>query len=292
MKCKIDFKKLLCGNYWHFTPEIDLEMINWFFKTGLQGQYETTPDKWRRAGINQLLYGYSGNNEHSHAEPFPIESYSGLRSFTRSILINAIITPTSWDGNAGKIAEWRKNNRIGLDKYRMLAFPDPTMNEPMKLLWSIANFKGRELKKEFAHPDFPKRTIPRIIKLFFSTCGDGYFLNGEMSFYEFNYDPGWSFGIASQKEGEYIGDFCARALQELQRITVERDDWRLFEEEKHFIDFTKRGCFNCEWHSEEKFGICGLMYFHEIKHPAIDKQGRGFCDEWRLQGIGNGTSND
>jgi hypothetical protein len=160
------------------------------------------------------------------------------------------------------------------------------------LLWFIADFKGRELKKEYAHPKYPKRTIPRIISIKFSTYGHGYFVSAEMSFWEFNYEPGWTINIAEQGKGEYIGDFLKRALDNLKEITVEQDDRQMFEDGKHFIDFHKRGCFNCEWHEKENCGICGLMDFHKIKNPKISLQGMALCDEWRLRDFGNGTSND
>ncbi|GHU59223.1 hypothetical protein FACS189444_4170 [Spirochaetia bacterium] len=292
MKQKVDFKKLLCGDYWNFSPEIDFEMINWFFKTGLQGQYETTPYKWHRAGINQLLWGYSMNNENNHYVPFPIGGAEEMSNFVRAIMVNAIVAPNSWDGNAAKIAEWREKNKISLDQYRMMTFPDPNTNDPRRLLWHIADFKGREIKKEFAHPGYKKRTVSRIIQVIFSTYGHGYFVKVEFSFWEFNYEPGWSMPIAEQGRGEYLGDFLLRAKQKLEEITVEIDDRALFQEKEHFIDFSERGCFNCVWTEDEEPGICGRMNLHKIKNPTIDRKGRCFCDSWRLKGFGNGTSND
>jgi hypothetical protein len=278
MKEKIDFTKLLCGEY-HL--EESLEMVNWFFSTGLEGNYEEQRG-WHRCGINQLLYGYSANNENNHGEPFPIESPSRLRSFVTSIFVRAIVSPRSWDGK-GKIAEWRTKNRIGMGKYRIFNFPDGSKNDAISLLWKIADYKNRKIKEKFAHPDYPNRTRPRIIDVTFSTCGKGYYVNIEFSFWEFNYEPGWTVEIATQKKGEYLGDFLARAERKLKAMTVntKATNRLAFETENNFQTYSLRGCFNCAWRKHDKKNYCDLMKCHRgVKNCTIDNPKNHYCDEW------------
>ena len=282
MKTKIDFTKLLCEEYHHFRLEEELEMVNWFFSTGLEGNYEEQRG-WNRSGINQLLYGYSGNNEDHHSVPFPIEGPNGyLRNFITSLFVRAIISPRSWDGK-GKIAEWRTKNKIGMGKYRFFNFPDTTKNDARKLLWKIADYKNKEMKKKIAHPDYPNRTKPKIIDIKFSTYGEGYFVEIMFSFWEFNYEPGWRETIATQKKGEYIGDFLARAERKLKKITVNTNATKrlAFETENHFQTYTQRGCFNCIWLGHDKKYYCDLMKCHRgVKNSTIDAPCNHICDEW------------
>jgi hypothetical protein len=281
MRIKIDFKKLLCGYYCDFSPEIDFEMINWFFKTGLEGNGYEDRCGWYKCGINQLLYGYSGNNENCTAVPFPIGG--DLEGFIRSIFINAIVAPHSWDcwpGAVAKVAEWRKKTRIDINRYRFFDFPDPSQNNPRQILWNISTYEGRELKKLFAHPDFPNRTHPKIIAVIFSTCGQGYFVKIMFSFWEFNYEPGWNLLIAKQNDGEYLGDFLARAERKLKTITVDmgKDKRAQFEKKNKYLNFIERGCFNCIWYNRHR---CGCMEFGGIKNCSITNPRNHLCDEWK-----------
>jgi hypothetical protein len=116
VKIKVDFKKLVWGYYHSGTVSLamELEMINWFFKTGLENDNYQESHGWYRSGINQLLYGYSGNNEPNHCEPFPIHNANYLTSFMQSIFVRAVLTPYSHDGFPKKIAQWRIVKERGL----------------------------------------------------------------------------------------------------------------------------------------------------------------------------------
>lgn len=291
MKTKVDFTKLLYEDYYTFDFEICLEMVNWFFSTGLEGDYEVKSG-WHRSGINQLLYGYSANN-HDHAEPFPIKN--DLRNFITAIFVRAIVSPVSWDGK-GKIAEWRNKNKIGLGKYRFFDFPvskrhedNPGRCNTRYYLWKIADCEGKELKKRYFHPDYPDRTRPKIIKVTLSTIGKGYFINIDFSFWEFNYEYGgssWTKEIAYQKLGEHIGDFFARAYKILKKLTVntEANERIAFETKYNFITFADKGCFNCSWLRRDKGYFCGLMAFSKrTKLCRIISPNNHYCDAWRFE---------
>ena len=279
-KIKIDFRKLLCEEYYHFNIDIGLEMVNWFLAKGLEGDYEVQYG-WNRSGINQLLYGYSANNENEYAPPFPIIK---IRDFLTSIFVRAVVSSSSWDGK-GKIAEWRKNNKIGIDKWRYFYFPEKTSNCPRSALWRIADYEGKELKKNvFWFSEYPSRTRPKIIGLTFSTYGKGYFVEIMFSFWEFNYELGWKETIAYQKPGEYIGDFLVRAEKILKRLTINTDATKrlAFETKYNFITFSKKNCSNCN--RLEKTGnkyYCSCMEFHEGRRVCeIDNPNDHLCDEW------------
>ena len=283
MKVKIDFTKLLCEEYHHFWIDEELEMVNWFFSTGLEGGYEEKRG-WHRSGINQLLYGYSANNENYHSVPFPIGDSNGyLRNFITSIFVRAIVSPRSWDGK-GKIAEWRTKNKIGMGKYRFFNFPDITQNDARRLLWKIANYKNKEMKKKYAHPDYPNRTQPKIIDIKFSTYGEGYFVEIMFSFWQFNYEAGWRETIAVQRKGEYIGDFLARAEKKLKVITVNTNSSKrlAFEMTNNFQTYSQKGCFNCGWQKrDKKQHYCDLMKcYRGIKDCIIYHIQNHCCDEW------------
>jgi len=307
MKTKVDFTKLLYEWYSHFDIEICLEMINWFLATGLEGDYEVQSG-WHRSGINQLIYGYSANN-HDHAEPFPINSCQGFNDFMTAIFVRAIVAPISWDGK-GKIEEWRNKNKIGMGKYRFFDFPvskrketNPGRCDTQYYLWRVAECEGKELKKRYFHPDYPNRTKPKIIKVTFSTIGKGYFVDIDFSFYEFNYEPGWTREIARQYKGEHIGDFLARAYKILKSITVntEATERLVFETKNNFQTFSDKCCANCLWLNywkKEEHGnlqsnenaeeyYCDQMRFYNRKRRdkgcMIDDPNNHCCDQWTFE---------
>jgi hypothetical protein len=111
MKIKVDFKKLVWGDYYPFRLNLELEMINWLFKTGLEGGgYQEQPG-WSRSGVNQLLYGYSGNDEIGHTEPFPIHNSDYLRCFINAVFTRAFLAPYSYNGSRGRFLK-KKSSHI------------------------------------------------------------------------------------------------------------------------------------------------------------------------------------
>jgi hypothetical protein len=282
MKEKVDFKKLVRGDYYHFGLDLELEMINWLFKTGLEGKGYQERRGWYRSGVNQLLYGYSGNDEIYRYVPFPIYNAGYLRCFMNAIFTRAFLAPHSSPGFTKQIALWRERNKINIEKYRFFNLPEPSPNYPNDFLWKISAYRGKELKKRFFHPDFPNRTRPRIIAVTFSTCGEGYFVKIEFSFWEYGYKSGWTYNVASQNEGEYIGDFLKRVDARLKFYTAgaETDERTRFEKENNFIRFSERGCFNCIWYNHRSPHTCGCMEIRGIKNCSITNPKNHLCDEW------------
>ena len=151
MKIKVDFNKLVWGYYRLFHLDIELAMINWLFKTGLQGDGYQERHGWYRSGINQLLYGYSGNDELYHTESFPIHDTDVLDGFIRSIFVRAFLAPYSSDGFRSKIDLWREKNKIDITKYRYLDFPQRSSNNTREFLLKISEYQGSELKRHLFH---------------------------------------------------------------------------------------------------------------------------------------------
>lgn len=286
MKIKVDFNKLVWGYYRLFHLDIELAMINWLFKTGLQGDGYQERHGWYRSGINQLLYGYSGNDELYHTESFPIHDTDVLDGFIRSIFVRAFLAPYSSDGFRSKIDLWREKNKIDITKYRYLDFPQRSSNNTREFLLKISEYQGSELKRHLFHPELTGRSHPKITWIKLSTCGEGYFVEIDFSFWEFNYKPGWTYLVAKQDQGEYIADFLKRAEQELKRITINTTTRKRlqFETENHLIDYTEKNCGNCTWLKEknEKI-ICHLMELYGIKQTVIKNKYGYCCDEWKIK---------
>jgi hypothetical protein len=286
MKVKVDFKKLVWGHYYPFNFFLELEMINWLFKTGLEGGGYQEQDGRYRSGINQLLYGYSSNDEIYHYSPFPIHSADYLHCFITAIFARAFLAPISW-GGSGKIALWRKRNKIDIEKYKFFNLPKPSPNDPMDIIREISRYKGKELKRSLFHPEFTGRSHPRIIGITFSTYGERYFVSIAFSFWEFNYEPGWKYSVAKQNDGEHIGDFLRRAEKELGRITINTNicERLQFNEKNHFVDFRDKNCGNCAWlNDEDEAPICRLMEFHGIKKNTLENKYNHLCDKWEVKG--------
>jgi hypothetical protein len=287
MKIKVDFKKLVWGAYYPFNFGLELEMINWLFKTGLEGGGYQEQHGWFRSGINQLLYGYSFNDEIHHYSPFPIHNNDYLHCFINAIFTRAFLAPYSLNGFPNKIALWREKNKIDIGKYRFFTLPEPSPNNPNGIIWEISNYHGKELKRHLFHQEFTGRSHPRIISITFSTYGEKYFVSIEFSFWEFNYEPGWTYSVAIQEDGEYIGDFLRRAERELDRITINTDICKRlqFNQKNHFVNFHDKNCSNCTWLNEEnkKVPICHLMEFDNIKKNVIENKYNHLCDKWSVK---------
>lgn len=221
---RIYFDKLLNGEY---PLEVEMEMINWFLKTG--NEYDEYTGRWNKDGVSKQMFGYSANS-HSASFPFPIvcESYIGnpsfnfnvLKMFVQSCLYNVIIKkPTI------PVAKWRKAERIELGRFRELKFnlskPENPKHRYTHLgLHELKNFIGMDLKKELFHAKYEERTDPKVVHVRLYTNGDGYVFEYVFSFECFNYEPGWSKYIR-QKEDESIACFVNRIYDEMDLV---RDD--------------------------------------------------------------------
>ena len=215
-KKRIDFQKLIDGRY---PFNIELEVINWMLKTGLTHEFRYG---WHRYGVDQHLFGYSANN-HKSCTPFLLDS--NLRIFVENLLFRGVVK-NAYLNEA--IQEWRKQENISLNTYRMLSFPEehPKLesHKTWNLYWEIINLKeyvGKYLKKELFHSEYRERINPKIIGISFSTCGYGYSVKYTYSFENYNYEPGWDECI-SQKEGESIDVFIHRVYKEIENALINR----------------------------------------------------------------------
>lgn len=208
MKRRIGFQKLIDGGY---NTSTELQVFDWMLSTGMR-------HKTYRQGLDQLLFGYSAYNH---------ESYSNMLLDTHQVLFvgfcNALVkTPNT------VTAKWKEAERVSLDTYRVLdikeEYPDPYVLYKNhywgieRALMYLGDYVGRGLKKKYFHPDFPRRTHPRIINLDFSTAGDGYQILFNFTFKQTE-GSSWRFEI-HQKRNESIDMFVARAHRKIKRMLL------------------------------------------------------------------------
>lgn len=219
MKRKIVFQKLIDG---HYDLSTQLQVFDWMLKTGQP--YNEYIGRWSRVGVDQCLYGYSANNYTSMTNLLPNIGQNLMLGFVRAIVKTPNIV----------IEKWRKKEGIFLDKFRMLDIDEeyPKDQEIINrqhgnhwlLFWQIYSLKnaiGKELKKEFFHPDYPNRTAPKFLSHSLSTYGNGYILTYTFSFLECNnYEPGWDYKMYQEK-GESIDLFINRAHSHLKTLFLE-----------------------------------------------------------------------
>lgn len=217
---KIDFIALTSGGYWADT---EFEVLNWLLKTGQSCDVKT--GRWTRAGVDQLLYGYSANN---------YQSYTDITSdFSRTLELAFFRALYKKHGNA--VEAWRDREGIRPGKYRMLAFPDDTPEKPSYdhhsysvhgEVWCLFDHVGGKLHKKDFHPDYPKRLDPFIKSMQLSTAGNGYRVNMEFTFKKCE-DSGWSHCIYQAKD-ESFERFIWRANTEIfkLRLPYEKDSHR------------------------------------------------------------------
>lgn len=220
---RIYFDKLLNGYY---SIDEELEMINWFLKTG--NKYDEYTGRWSKDGVSKQMFNYSANS-HNANFPFPIvcKNYIGngsfsfdvLDGFIQNCLFNAILkVPTS------PVKKWRIAEKIEVGKFRNLHintdYPEikhQNFEDTHRLLQNLKKFIGMPLKKDFFHPEYIERIAPKIINIIFYTNGYGYVFEYVFSFSNFDYEPGWS-NYITQLENESIPCFLNRLYFEMGSV--------------------------------------------------------------------------
>jgi hypothetical protein len=176
---KIEFQKLV-DKTCPYSPSERLQIIEWFFKTG--AEYDVSLGRWHLEGVDSLLYNYSANNHVSYTR---IESWSQVYA----MFINAIVVTTC-------IQKWRDDFGIKLGNKRFLNFKggenDFLFFNKKGLFDTLESLKGKPLKKEFFHPDYPDRLSPYIKDIFFTISVYGCYIKLEYTFDVEGYENnGW-----------------------------------------------------------------------------------------------------
>ncbi len=209
IKRRIDFQKLIDGAY---PLDVELEVFNWMLATGKK--YDGPRAGYGHSGMDQIVYGYSANTHNSYTD-----LGKDFETTLQLGFVNAIVkTPIP------SVLDWRNTERVGLGKFRILSFPDerPFSRWNWNLyreIKGIYEYKGRLLRKEHFHPEYPERTEPKILEMQFSTAGSGYRITLEFSFKNFDYEPGWEKSF-SQREGEGIDMFIYRFHREMSQLLL------------------------------------------------------------------------
>lgn len=202
---KIEFSKLIGNKY---PLEIKMEILDWMLNTGKGYDHQYG---WNRDGINKSLLAYSANN---HDTPVCLPKDEDFDLFFDAIFARAIYAPEN-----KPLKEWREKESIKPKKYRMLKFNDAVPECEQKYFSWIINdifkLEGKILKKELHHPEYSERTEPKILWMDIYTTGNGWVVQYEFSFKEFNYEPGWTNGF-HQNENESVWQFLKRSFDLLQ----------------------------------------------------------------------------
>jgi hypothetical protein len=204
---KITFSKLI-GNYYSIDQK--MEILNWMLLTGKN--YDVRTGKWNVDGVGQKLFKYSAN-PHNHEFRLPVER-EYFSWFFDSIFARAVFEST----NNRAIINWRNNEKIFPEKSRIIKCNYDGIDN-YELIKEIGTFKGKILKKEYAHPDYKDRKIPKILDINIYTVGNGWIVNYMFSFKKFNYEPGWNFSFG-QDANESLKDFFKRVYAYLSNSII------------------------------------------------------------------------
>lgn len=228
---KIQFRQLIenvLNGWWGAT---ELNVFQWILQTG-------KPLDTRTGGIHSVLYNYSANNHNSftgffrgsfaYREGYTNPNHTLLVAFSNAFVIRA--------NDYTVLAKWRKKERVSLDSYRMLSFPDDVPEKRSDddrtasfdirwEIWRLSTFKGAKLRKEKCHPDYPDRIDPFIKSIDFSAFAEGWEIRLEFTFGGKDFERnGWNYSFG-QKKGESVERFFWRVNRQIE------SDWLLKEVE-------------------------------------------------------------
>lgn len=209
---KVDFSKLTGNKY---PLETKMAILDWMLRTGKGFDHQYG---WNRDGINKSLLDYSANN---YDKPVCLPKNKNYSLFFDAVFARAIYAQEN-----KPLKEWRMKESIYPDKYRMLKFNDAVpnyyQNSIYRLISDIFDFDNKLLKKSLHHPEYKDRIEPKILLTSIFTRGNGWIVQYEFSFKNFNYELGWTEGF-HQNENESIFQFLKRSYDELCNIV--EDDW-------------------------------------------------------------------
>jgi hypothetical protein len=207
---KVDFSKLIGNKY---PLETKMAILDWMLKTGKGHDHQYG---WNRDGINKSILDYSANN---HDTPVCLPKDENYSLFFDALFARAVYATANKPLN-----EWREKESIKPDKYRMLKFNDAVpVCEQKHFSWIIGDifkFEGKLLKKELHHPEYLTRTEPKILWIAIYTTGNGWIVQYQFSFKEFDYEPGWTNGY-HQNGNESIWEFLKRSYDELCTVVAD-----------------------------------------------------------------------
>lgn len=220
-KQKILFRRLIetvLSGWWSGR---EFNVFQWILRTGKP--LDTYTD-----GMHRRLFNYSAYNHNSFQGFFRGEDWRsvGYTSPQNTLLVafsNAfVVNPYPSD----VLDRWRKKERVSLDGYRMLEFPD---DKPEKRsdddrtagfdlrweIWRLSCFKGKLLKKEMCHPDYPERLNPFIKSVDFSAFAEGWEVRLEFTFVGKDFArSGWDYSFG-QRSGESVERFFWRVNRQI-----------------------------------------------------------------------------
>lgn len=115
MKRKISFQKLI--NIYDYDLGTQLHVFQWMIKTGWAYQENAY---WGDAGVFEMLYGLNSLGGQSYNFQYGFSCADKLSAQLKTSFVRAIVA----DDVRDCVKKWRSDERIGLDRYRMLEMPE------------------------------------------------------------------------------------------------------------------------------------------------------------------------
>lgn len=204
-KRKIKFNDLIKGYY---GISVSIQVLAWILK---HSKGYTEQIGWYRDGFDKLIYGYSANNHNSFTQ------------IKNSEHIELMLYRAFFSTNASpKVLRFRQENGIerhDTAKFFSLYLQNPLLtfgNKP--IFYILDTLFGKELKKEFAQPDYPDRTKPIITSTKFTISASGYHV-----FYHFTFTEtkgsGWTKEFWSNEKT--LPEFLEETFRAIDEMLVE-----------------------------------------------------------------------
>ena len=204
-KRKIKFTDLVQEYY---GISVSLQVLAWILK---HSKGYTEQSGWYRYGFDKLIYGYSANDHKSLTQ---IKDREHVELMLYRAFFSTYASP--------KVLQFRQEN--GIERYDTAKFFSLDLENPLlsfgnkPLFYILDTLSGKELKKEFAHPDFPDRTKPVITSAKFTISASGYHV-----FYHFTFEEtkgsGWNKEFWSDEKT--LPEFLEQTFREIDKMLVE-----------------------------------------------------------------------
>lgn len=202
-KRKIKFMDLLSPHSMNIS--IKLQLLEYVFKN----KPKSIQTGWYRSGFDKLIYGYSANDHKSHTA---IRDNEHLELILYRLLFS--------EHSGKECLKFRED--LGLNNGHKFFDLDLKNNNLQFGRWGffsvLQKLKGRALKKEFFHPDYPKRTEPTIISIKFTVSESGYHIFFDFTFTE---TQGSCWGKEYWSNGKSLPLFLLEAFEDIDKRLVE-----------------------------------------------------------------------
>lgn len=202
-KRKIKFMDLLSPD--NMNISIKLQFLEYVFKN----KPKSIQSGWYRSGFDKLVYGYGANDHKSYTK---IRDNEHLELMLYRLLFS--------EHSSKEILKFRED--LGLrNGHKFLNFDLENNNLQFgrfEFFSVLQKLKGRALKKEFFHSDYPQRTEPIINLIKFTVSESGYHIFFDFTFKETD-GSGWSKEYWSNSKSLPV--FLLETLKDIDNLLIE-----------------------------------------------------------------------